>query len=1553
MRVNFRKLLSRAVRFSVRALITFLFVFVSAVVVISLPPVQNIMVPYVRNQLSSMLGAQVELAYVNIALPDKVLLGGLKLYDKKDVLLLGVERLKVGIIHLNTLEWIKQDVKLRNIGARIIELEEPVVNLYRSREDCKMNFEFLIPQQPDTAKPSGAKVHIDLPIIEIENLQFRYVDSTLNAKELRTQRGRVNYANLWVDSMSVEASFKMNGPGRFKAWLEDLHFDEKYSGLHLRHLSTKYETNMDSPFDKTGLQTNPDSIPYISLRETHVELDGTFLDFDMEARNERFETFFQNNAPKKYLFRFDRSAFQFESVNYFLPQPLELTGVVGLEGKITGTPTKLRTRGFKAWMGRETQVNTDAYLTNFTNGDSLFLELKMQNTTVQPTELARLLPRVQFPKELFNAGLITLDARYTGFTKDFVANGNFETKWGKVRSDVNIKIDKKGVVSYEGDLRTTDLNVDTIIRAVRVTDKLNFEGKVKGKDLVFDKMEARFDFKLGPSNLMAERIDSVRGDVTLDKKLIAGNLTVQDKEGYFNGKVTADFREAKPNYFAFGNLRNLDLLHYGIIQDSVRLNSTFNIKMSGDSLDNLGGYIRFISLRMHNERKDQELGINNILISSKLNTLNNKQLKIESDVVDFGMQGKFSYQQAADLIKELGKEVQLYLRNDTAAIRSYYETKKEADYLVTFGAQLTIKRLNPWLLFFDTGLQVEPGTEMLARAILGKQNRLTLRFNSKYIQKDSLRFNDVRLSLQMQKDANQNDLAGEGKLTLSNMALSRNFSVQQVAFTQSLERNSLYFKLGMTQDSARNKLKLAGNSDFRNGLLYAHLDADSSSLSVRDSTWRFDPDNKIVYAANYLVIENFRLFNREQSIFIESDIRPRADSSGYISDEVHATIRSLQLRSVNELTGSKQRVEGKLNADVFIKNLFSQPLYRVNSSVTRFRYQDVRYGDVFVRTNFSDLSQKLQLNVSLISQGDTLLGLAGTYNLKDLSNPMDFELSTYNLPFNLLQPFVGDVLYDLRGNVALERLRVTGRLSAPVAEGRGEFRNVGFGVNYFKTKYAFSGPVVFNKDNIHLPQLLLQDARGNRARLAGYVRHKGFSNFLLELDITDVRNFLVMDTKKEDNELFYGRAVVRRGFGQVRGPLDKMNIYFSASTGNGTQMNIPVSFYRQQQRLPYVYFRNNPQDTTIYKPVQVGGMGITLEVEATPEAEMNIVFDEKTNEIIRGRGTGIITLSLSPSGDFSMYGTYEITRGIYPLKIKGLVDKRFEVEPGGTIYWNGDPLDATMNLTATYRVQASLSSLLSAGPGGQSVRRPVDVLLKLKGSLLKPDISFDINLPNTGQDNSLEISSLMRTIQNDPSELNRQVVSLLAFRTFAPTNQGNDVAGQAAGNSAFELLSSQINNMLNQAGAQNVDINVSSTNSGRDVNLGISTRLFNDRLTIERNGAITNQQNQGISIGNLSARWRLLPTRRMEIARNPYSLDAEVFNRENIGLGSTRASTSQGLGLFYRKEADSISDLFRSNRKKETNVVAPIDTAKIKLPIKLDFTPKDTLKTATPVGAKR
>jgi len=1537
-----KRFLARTLRITVRTVTTVLLVFGIVVIILSLPPVQNLAVPYAQRKLSETLNTRVTLGYINIGLPDKIVISDLAIYDQKGILLLGAKYFKIGIIDFPLREWFDSRQVRKNLSARIIQLEEPEINLYRSRADCKWNFDFLVADRPVDTTTSTQIVQVHLPIIELADLKFSFRDSTLTNAELRTQPGKVNYMNLVLDSASMEAAFELRGPGRFRAKLEDMHLRERNSGLIIQHLGADYETNMASPFDPTGQIQNLDSIPYVILRDARIVIGGTNLNFNMDLRNEKFETFFFNNAPKKYRFAFTPSTFEFASLNYFLPQALDLKGVVGLTGLVTGTPTRLRARKFEATLGRETRVACDAFLTNFTNADSFLLELNVRKSTVSPYELKQLLPKVPFPDAFLNAGTIGVEAKYIGFINDFVANGSFETEYGKLTSDVQVKIDgRRNNFSYDGRLRTYDLNVDTIVRMGSISDKLNFEGKVKGTNLDFDRMTARFDFDLHPSRLAKYDIDSVNGSISIDKKVINGNIAVTDREGNFGGRAVVSFAEKTPSYYLVGNLRNIDLKHYGAIKDSLKLTSYFDVRVTGDSLDNLGGRINLIQGRLQNLQRREEISANNVRIVSTLNTATNKSVKLESDFIDASLQGSFSYKQVGIFIRELGREAEIFLRNDTNLIKKYYAEKQKDDYLVTLGVNVTVKKLNPVLLFFRTGLQLDYGTELKSSFVFGDKNTFKIRLSSTGFVFDSLHARTISMNLFASKSAYGNDLQGDGRLLVNRMNYGNGMQLSRILLRPYAKDNAIFFNLRFDQDSARNHVQLVASTDFKDGLITTRINADSSKLVLRDSTWRFDPDNKIAYATNYLVIENFRLSSRGQSIFVESDIRPDpaqpADSARkWLADEFHATVRGLQLRSVSQLAALGVPIEGRMNTDVFIKELFGTPQIKLTGSIQRFRYASIRYGDVYARSNWNDFSRKLQLDVNLVAQGDTLLGLIGNYDAANKDSPLDFRLRTSNLPLTLLSPFAEPMLYELKGFMKLDNLHVTGKLSAPIAIGSGAFKDVSFGFSYFKTKYRFAGEVKFNRDNIQLPQILIQDAKSGSARLRGVITHTGFNNIKLDIQFSDMRNFLVMNTRKEDSELFYGRAVVKKGHGEIRGPLDKMAIYCAVTSGPGTELSIPISFYRRQQRLPFVYFKKDIKDTIKSVVKNQSGMSLTLEVEVTPDAQLNIVFDEKTDDVIRGRGEGLITMALSSSGDFSMYGSFVTTSGQYNVKQQGVINKRFAVDRGSTITWSGDAVDADMNLTAYTRVNARLQSL--QGGGRNSATVPVNVLLRMRGSLLKPDITFDIQQASTAsQGADLELGAVMRAIQTDPNEMNRQVVSLLAFQAFAPvTGSGFDVSGQAAGSSALELLSNQLNSMLGKALDDKITVSVAGGAQPNDLNVGIGARLFNDRLTIERNGAIASQNNRGVSIGNLSARFRLLPLQRNDVSRNPYSLEVEAFNRENLGLGNFLVSNTTGFGLFYRKEADSFFDLFRRTIKPAGNIITPIDKSKFKLVIPLD-----------------
>src|SRR5690606_5689100 len=97
------------------------------------------------------------------------------------------------------------------------------------------------------------------------------------------------------------------------------------------------------------------------------------------------------------------------------------------------------------------------------------------------------------------------------------------------------------------------------------------------------------------------------------------------------------------------------------------------------------------------------------------------------------------------------------------------------------------------------------------------------------------------------------------------------------------------------------------------------------------------------------------------------------------------------------------------------------------------------------------------------------------------------------------------------------------------------------------------------------------------------------------------------------------------------------------------------------------------------------GLTMRMNLGVTDEAEILMIFDERTGDILRGKGNGNLLINITREGEFEMYGEYVVSQGEYLFTLLNFVNKPFIVRQGGTIQWSGDPLDATLNLQAEYK----------------------------------------------------------------------------------------------------------------------------------------------------------------------------------------------------------------------------------------------------------------------------
>jgi hypothetical protein len=324
-------------------------------------------------------------------------------------------------------------------------------------------------------------------------------------------------------------------------------------------------------------------------------------------------------------------------------------------------------------------------------------------------------------------------------------------------------------------------------------------------------------------------------------------------------------------------------------------------------------------------------------------------------------------------------------------------------------------------------------------------------------------------------------------------------------------------------------------------------------------------------------------------------------------------------------------------------------------------------------------------------------------------------------------------------------------------------------------------------------------------------------------------------------------------------------------------------------------------------------------------------MDATTGDVIRGSGAGKLNISLDSRGDLKMAGDYVIEKGDYLFTLGDILNKRFSVEEGGTITWNGDIGDADINLKAIYRLKAAVSDiypvLVESDPGLASLkkRQPVECQLSLSEKLLNPVVRFDIYLPTADE----RTRDFLKMATDTEEKLSRQFLYLLMMNSFYPDLESaafQPSQGAAAiGVTTTEMLSNQLSKWLSQI-SNDFDIGLNYRRGNditpQEVEVALSTQLLNDKVILNGNvdvgGKMSNTQASKIS-GDFDIEFKITDKLRFK-----------VFNRSNNNLfyrstsSSSSSSYTQGFGIFYRRDFDRLSDLFAApeNKKKKTTEAA-------------------------------
>lgn len=323
-----------------------------------------------------------------------------------------------------------------------------------------------------------------------------------------------------------------------------------------------------------------------------------------------------------------------------------------------------------------------------------------------------------------------------------------------------------------------------------------------------------------------------------------------------------------------------------------------------------------------------------------------------------------------------------------------------------------------------------------------------------------------------------------------------------------------------------------------------------------------------------------------------------------------------------------------------------------------------------------------------------------------------------------------------------------------------------------------------------------------------------------------------------------------------------------------------------------------------------------LIVGLNPDIKMTLVMDPVAGDKIEGVGSGSVTMQYGSSNEeLRLSGTYVLNSGVYNFSLQDIILKKFTILPGSSVAFSGDPYDAELNISAVYQLYANLSDLdetFLTDPELKNTTVPVQAVVNITDHMLTPDIKFDLNFPNLRDDIKRKVKAIVSTEE----QMSQQIIYLLGLNKFytpdymSTTTKGNELMAVASG-----TLSSQLSNILGHL-TDKLTVAPSLRSDSKDfsdleVDVALSSTLLNNRLLLNgnfgyRDNALNNINSQ--FIGDFDAEYLLTP-------RGNWRLKAyNHFNDQNLYVKN--ALTTQGIGLIFKHDFDNLFRCPRKNRKK-------------------------------------
>ena len=632
--------------------------------------------------------------------------------------------------------------------------------------------------------------------------------------------------------------------------------------------------------------------------------------------------------------------------------------------------------------------------------------------------------------------------------------------------------------------------------------------------------------------------------------------------------------------------------------------------------------------------------------------------------------------------------------------------------------------------------------------------------------------------------------------------------------------------------------------------------------------------------------------------------------------DITLSIANFSLGELSRVMPFMPVVTGMLNGDVHAVKEEEQATVSLDMNVRKMGFEGSPLGDIGVEMIYFPNADGSHLVDGILSQNEREIALLnGSYWTQDEEGHIEAEAHLQRLPLNIANGFITGNMARLEGYIS-GMLDVHGPVSAPLMSGSLATDSMHICSDPYSIDLRLPDDEIVIKDNFLDLDKIQAFANGNNPlTLDGTIDFTDLNQTKLNLGIT-ARDFNLINAPKRKGAEAYGKVYVDL-FGRMQGTLNNLDIRGRLNINGKTNLTYVMkdSPLVVDDQLSSLVTFTDFSDSTETKPIAMPEQNVKMDFQVNIDEATTIhcLMSEDGQDNIELEGGGELRMTYDMLSGMKLFGRYTVLSGSMDYSLVVMSLKNFNIDSGSYVEFSGDMLNPKLNISASERKKASVSS--------NNVTRTVnfDVGLKITQTLSDLGLEFTLQAPED------------LTVQNELASMSiedrgRAAVAMLTTGMYlSPNNTGNG-GGFDATSALSSFLNSQISNIAGKALSTidigfGIDNTTSATGAAQtDYNFSFAKRFWGNRISVIIGGKVSSgndAQNTGMSIiSNVSVEYRL-DNSGTRYVKAFYNKDTEsILDSEVMEMGAS---------LVLRRKTENLGELFIFRNEKRKTSSKPIN----------------------------